>query len=55
MHVEACDTCRIYIKAIDLTVDGRAVPVVDDIATIDLDIWAEEHGYDTLAPNIVGG
>lgn len=54
VRVEACDTCRIYNKAVDLTIDGRAVPVVDDIATVDLDIWAEEHGYDRLATNIVG-
>ena len=54
VRVEACDTCRIYNKAVDLTIDGHAVPVVDDIATIDLDIWAEEHGYDRLATSIVG-
>ncbi len=55
VRVEACDTCRVYIKAVDLTVDGRAVPAADSIATIDLDIWAEEHGYQTLAASIVGG
>jgi FdhE protein len=51
--VEACDSCGRYIKAVDLTVDGRAVPLVDEVATLALNIWAEEHGYSKVAPNIV--
>jgi len=47
IRIEACDTCHRYIKAIDLTRDGRAVPEVDDIASIALDLWATEHGYTT--------
>ena len=46
--VEACDSCGRYIKAVDLTVDGRAVPLVDEIATLPLNIWAEEHGYSKI-------
>jgi FdhE protein len=51
--VEACDACGRYIKAVDLTVNGRAVPLVDEVATLALNIWAEEHGYSKVAPNIV--
>ncbi len=53
VHVEACDSCGAYIKAVDLTIDGHAVPLVDEIATLPLNIWAEEHGYSKVAPNIV--
>jgi FdhE protein len=53
VHVEACDACGRYIKAVDVTVDGHAVPLVDEIATLPLNIWAEEHGYSKVAPNIV--
>ncbi len=53
-RVEACDTCRTYIKAIDLTKDGHAVPVVDEIATLALNIWAEEHDYVKLETNLLG-
>jgi FdhE protein len=53
VFVEACDSCGRYVKAVDLTVDGRAVPLVDEIATLPLNIWAEEHGYSKIAPNIV--
>ena len=34
MRVEACDVCHHYIKTVDMTKDGNAVPVVDEIATI---------------------
>ena len=30
------------------------VPVVDEIATVALNIWAEEHGYSKLEPNLLG-
>jgi len=52
IRVEACDTCRCYIKAVDLTRDGNAVPEVDEIAALPLDLWAIEQGYQKLAPNL---
>jgi FdhE protein len=54
VRVEACDSCRSYIKTVDLTKDGRAVPVVDELMTIPLDLWAEEHGYFKIHSNILG-
>jgi len=39
---------------VDLTKNGHAVPVVDEIATVALNIWAEEHGYSKLEPNLLG-
>lgn len=54
IRVDACDTCRIYLKSVDLTKDGHAVPIVDEIATVALDIWAEEHGYSKLETNLLG-
>ena len=54
VRVEACDACRTYIKSIDLTRDGRAVPVVDEIATVALNIWAENHGYTKVEANLLG-
>ena len=52
IRVEACDSCRQYIKAIDLTVDGRAVPEVDELASVALDLWGVENGYTKLAANL---
>jgi FdhE protein len=45
VRIEACDTCLRYLKTIDLTKDGLAVPIVDDIASVPLDLWAAEKGY----------
>ena len=54
VRVEACDSCRTYIKSVDLTRNGLAVPIVDELATVPLNIWAEEHGYAKLQPNLLG-
>jgi FdhE protein len=54
VRVEACDTCHAYIKTIDLTKDGRAVPVVDELAAIPLSLWAAEKGYVKLSGNLLG-
>lgn len=54
VRVEACDTCKHYLKSVDLTVDGHAVPLVDEVAAAPLDLWAAERGYQKLVPNIMG-
>lgn len=54
IRVEACDTCRRYLKAIDLTRNGRAVPEVDELASVSLDLWAEGQGYEKMQPNLFG-
>jgi formate dehydrogenase accessory protein FdhE len=54
IRVEACETCKFFVRTIDLTKDGFAVPVVDDLAAISLTLWAHEHGYSRLQPNLLG-
>jgi formate dehydrogenase accessory protein FdhE len=54
VRVSACETCRTYIKDVDLSKDGLAVPVVDEIATIPLDLYAVEQGYRKLELNLIG-
>ena len=54
VRIEACDTCRTYIKSVDLTKNGRAVPVVDELATVTLTLWAEDHNYAKLERNLLG-
>jgi formate dehydrogenase accessory protein FdhE len=53
VRIDACDTCRSYLKTVDLTRDGRAVPIVDDLATVTLDLWARERGYTRVTPNLL--
>jgi FdhE protein len=54
VRVEACDSCKQYLKSVDLTVDGLAVPIVDEIAMAPLDLWAVERGYRKIQINIMG-
>ncbi len=54
IRVEACDTCKYYIKTVDLTRYGLAVPLVDEVAAAPLDLWAREHGYTKIELNLVG-
>jgi hypothetical protein len=54
VRVEACDTCRRYLKGIDLSRDGLAVPLVDEVASAVLDVWAREKGYAKIELNLVG-
>jgi len=54
VRVDVCDTCHTYLKSVDLTKTGLAIPVVDELATIPLDLWAREHGYEKLQINLLG-
>jgi FdhE protein len=54
MRVESCDTCHTYIKSTDLTTNGLADPLVDELASVPLDLWAQEHGYTKLRLNLLG-
>lgn len=54
IRVEACETCKICLRTIDLTKDGNAIPLVDDLAAIPLTLWSQEHGYTRLHPNLLG-
>jgi len=54
VRMSACNTCRTYIKEVDLSKELEAVPVVDEIATMPLDIIAAERGYHKLELNLIG-
>lgn len=54
LRVEACDTCKTYLRTVDLTKNGHAVPVVDDLAALPLTLWAEQHHYTRPHPNLLG-
>jgi formate dehydrogenase accessory protein FdhE len=54
VRVEACDTCKFYLRTIDLTKDGHAVPLVDDLAAIPHSLWAYRQEYARLQPNLLG-
>jgi FdhE protein len=54
VRVEACDTCRTYIKSADLTKNGLAVPVLEELASVALNLWAEQREYTKPQLNLFG-
>jgi FdhE protein len=54
LRVDACETCRHYVKTIDLGRVGIAVPLVDEVAGGALDVWASQHGYEKIELNLLG-
>ena len=54
LRIDACDVCRHYLKAVDLTRFGLAAPLVDEAAGAALDVWAREHGYEKIELNLLG-
>jgi FdhE protein len=53
MRVECCERCKRYLKTVDLTKTGLADPVVDELASIPLDLWARERGYEKVELNVM--
>jgi FdhE protein len=52
-RIDACESCRTYLKTIDLTRDATACPIADDLASVTLDLWAREQGYHRPRPNLL--
>ena len=54
LQVQACETCLGYLHAIDLTKEPEAVPDVDELVALPLDIWAQQQGYHKFQANLAG-
>ncbi len=54
LRIDACEMCRRYLITVDLRRDPRAVPLVDELAALPLDLAAAERGYAKIARNLMG-
>jgi FdhE protein len=54
MRIEACETCHRYLVNIDVAADPAAVPIVDEMSALPLDIYAKEKGLSKITPNLLG-
>jgi len=54
IRIEACESCRRYLLSIDLATEPAAVPVVDELAAIPLDLYAREQGFSKITTNLMG-
>jgi FdhE protein len=54
LRVAACSTCSRYLIEIDMARDPRAVPEVDELAALPLDLYAADQGLTKVTPNLMG-
>ena len=54
LRIDGCRTCSHYLLTVDVERDPRAVPLVDEIGAIPLDLYARELALTKLVPNLMG-
>ena len=54
LKVRVCETCRRYLLQVDLSKEPQAVPDIDEMAALPLDVWATGQGLRKLHPNLLG-
>lgn len=56
VRIDGCQTCHCYMKTFDLRERGSddVVPLVDDVATLALDLWARQAGFDRASLSFAG-
>ena len=54
LRIDACTSCSRYLVSVDLGREPRAVPIVDELAAIPLDLYAAERGFTKVVPNLMG-
>jgi len=54
IRIEACESCRQYLLNVDLLADPLAVPMVDEVAALPLDLYARDRGFTKIIPNLMG-
>jgi hypothetical protein len=52
--IDACDSCERYLIDIDVARDRQAVPEVDELAALPLDLFAAERGLSKITSNLMG-
>ncbi|MBA3261056.1 MAG: formate dehydrogenase accessory protein FdhE [Thermoleophilaceae bacterium] len=54
LRIAGCSTCSRYLIEIDMERDARAVPEVDELAALPLDLYAADEGLTKVTPNLMG-
>ena len=54
IRIEGCDRCKSYVLNIDLAAERQAVPLVDEMAALPLDLYARDRGLTKITPNLMG-
>ena len=54
LRADACESCHTYLITVDLRREPAAVPVVDELAALPIDLHMQERGFTKIAPNLMG-
>lgn len=54
VRADACERCHRYLLTVEVNKDPRAVPVVDEIAALPLDLYVQERGFAKITANLMG-
>jgi Protein involved in formate dehydrogenase formation len=54
LRIAGCSTCSRYLIEVDMAGDPRAVPEVDELAALPLDLHAADQGLRKVTPNLMG-
>jgi Protein involved in formate dehydrogenase formation len=54
LRIAGCSTCERYLIEVDMARDARAVPEVDELTALPLDLHAADQGLTKLTPNLMG-
>ena len=53
LRADGCESCRRYIITVDLRKDAEAVPIVDELVALPLDLYVQERGFAKITPNLM--
>jgi FdhE protein len=54
LRIAGCSTCNGYLIEVDMARDARAVPEVDELTALPLDLYAADQGLTKITPNLMG-
>jgi hypothetical protein len=54
LRVAACASCSRYLIEVDMARDARAVPEVDELTAVPLDMYAADEGLTKVTSNLMG-
>jgi len=54
LRIDGCESCQRYLISVDLRADAAAVPLVDELAALPLDLYAKDRGMTKVLPNLMG-
>ncbi|MBA3262191.1 MAG: formate dehydrogenase accessory protein FdhE, partial [Thermoleophilaceae bacterium] len=54
LRIAGCSACSRYLIEVDMARDARAVPEVDELAALPLDLYAADQGLTKVTPNLMG-